>query len=79
MTKSTHPADLAGAEEARRAKRFVSTIFLGRGKFAKIEAETEELAWKAADRLRALHSNGRTPLVYAILDDGRQILISRKK
>jgi hypothetical protein len=73
--RKPHPADEANAEVAAAAVRFEIALFLGAGWYATDPAETIEDTRARADRLTALHPNGRRPLIYGITADGRSGLV----
>jgi hypothetical protein len=73
--KSLHPADAADRAAIPEATSFIASIFLGTGRFAKSETATIEAARATAEHFAAHYRNGRKPLVYAILPDGRQVLV----
>ena len=66
-----HPADVANANIVAAAVRFDIALFLGVGHYATDTAATLEEARAKADRLVALHPNGRRPLIYGVTADGR--------
>lgn len=78
MTKSRkpHPADIANDAIVANAVRFEIALFLGVGRYAKGSAATAAAARAEADRLSALHPNGRHPLIYAIDANGRSALVT---
>lgn len=73
--RKSHPADEANAKIVAAAVRFEIALFLGAGRYATDTAETIEDARTRADRLTALHPNGRRPLIYGITADGRSGLV----
>jgi hypothetical protein len=75
--KKSHPADMIDAKALSGATHFVASIFVGRGQYDKVQALTLEEARNAAHELVANHGSGRKALIYAVLADGRQILIPR--
>ena len=75
MAKKPHPADLADRAAIASATGFITSIFLGTGQYAKIEAETLALARRNAMLLEDQHRNGRKAMIYALLPEGRQVLV----
>jgi len=73
--RKPHPADAANANIIAEAVRFDIALFLGVGRYATDTAKTMEEALAKADRLVAMHPNGRRPLVYGITADGRSGLV----
>jgi hypothetical protein len=75
--KTIHPADAAQLALIPSAKGFVASLFIGTGRFAKREAETLKGARTEALRLAGVHGapGGRTPMIYAVLADDRQVLV----
>jgi hypothetical protein len=73
--RKPHPADEANAKIVAAAVRFEIALFLGTGRYATDAAETIEDARVRADRLTAMHPNGRRPLIYGITADGRSGLV----
>jgi len=71
-----HPADVANANIVAAAVRFDIALFLGVGRYATDTAATLEEACAKADRLVALHPNGRRPLIYGVTADGRSGLVT---
>jgi hypothetical protein len=69
--RKPHPADVANANIVAAAVRFELALFLGMGRYATDTAETIEEALAKADRLVAMHPNGRRPLIYGVTADGR--------
>jgi hypothetical protein len=74
-SKSLHPADAADRAAIPSATSFIASLFLGTGQFAKSEAKTIKAARAEAEHLAAYYRNGRKALVYAILPNGRQVLV----
>lgn len=74
--RKPHPADVANANMVAEAVRFDIALFLGVGRYATDTAKTMEEALAKADRLVALHPNGRRPLIYGITADGRSGLVT---
>ncbi len=70
-----HPADAENANIVAEAVRFDIALFLGVGRYATDTAKTMEEALAKADRLVAIHPNGRRPLIYGITADGRSGLV----
>jgi hypothetical protein len=71
-----HPADVANANIVAAAARFDVALFLGVGRYANDTATTLEEARAKADRLVAMHPNGRRPLIYGVTVDGRSGLVT---
>jgi hypothetical protein len=71
-----HLADVANANIVAGAVRFDIALFLGVGRYANDTAATLEEARAKADRLVALHPNGRRPLIYGVTADGRSGLVT---
>ncbi|HZT26508.1 MAG TPA: hypothetical protein VFA57_12450 [Pseudolabrys sp.] len=74
--RKPHPADVANANIVAAAVRFDIALFLGVGRYATDTAETLEEARAKADRLVAMHPNGRRPLIYGVTADGRSGLVT---
>jgi hypothetical protein len=74
--RKPHPADVANAKIIAAAVRFDIALFLGVGRYATDTAETVEEARAKADRLVAMHPNGRRPLIYGVTPDGRSGLVT---
>ena len=74
--RKPHPADVANANIVAAAVRFELALFLGMGRYATDTAETIEEALAKADRLVAMHPNGRRPLIYGVTADGRSGLVT---
>jgi hypothetical protein len=74
--RKPHPADVANANIVAAAVRFELALFLGMGRYATDTAETIEEARAKADRLVAMHPNGRRPLIYGVTADGRSGLVT---
>ena len=74
--RKPHPADVANANIVASAVRFDIALFLGVGRYATETAETLEEARAKADRLVAMHPNGRRPLIYGVTADGRSGLVT---
>jgi hypothetical protein len=74
--RKPHPADVANANIVAAAVRFELALFLGMGRYATDTAETIEEALAKADRLVAIHPNGRRPLIYGVSADGRSGLVT---
>lgn len=72
MTAQQHPADIPSAKHIARATGFVASIFLGTGKFDKIDGlKTIHEARKAVDQLRLRNPLcTRKPMVYATMPEG---------
>ena len=74
--RKPHPADVANANIVAAAVRFELALFLGMGRYATDTAETIQEALAKADRLIAMHPNGRRPLIYGVTADGRSGLVT---
>jgi hypothetical protein len=74
--RKPHPADVANANIVAAAVRFDIALFLGVGQYATGTATTLEEARAKADRLVAMHPNGRRPLIYGVTVDGRSGLVT---
>ena len=74
--RKPHPADVANANIVAAAVRFELALFLGMGRYATDTADTIEEALAKADRLVAMHPNGRRPLIYGVTPDGRSGLVT---
>ena len=74
MQTQIHPADVPSAAHIARAVGFTASLFLGAGKFDKIEdLKTIDEARKAVDDLRLRNPLcTRKPMVYAALPEGKQ-------
>jgi hypothetical protein len=75
MHKNSHEADAAMLSELPRATSFVTSIFLGRGQYARHESGSLAAARTVGDQMAAHYHNGRKALVYAQLPSGRQFLV----
>jgi hypothetical protein len=75
MKPDSHAADAAMLSELPNATSFVTSIFLGRGEYAKHESAALADARNVADQMAAYYRNGRKALVYAQLPSGRQFLV----
>ena len=75
-SRKPHPADVANANIIAQAVRFDIALFLGVGRYATDTADTIETALAKADRLVAMHPNGRRPLIYGVTADGRSGLVT---
>lgn len=73
MTTQQHPADVPSSAHIARATSFIASLFLGVGKFDKIEdLKTIEEARKAVEDLRLRNPlSTRKPMVYAVLPEGK--------
>jgi hypothetical protein len=71
----THPADLAERALIRDAIGFTASIFIGVGQFEKANAATLIEARQHAAAFSERIKNGRKPMIYAGLADGRQIFV----
>jgi hypothetical protein len=76
MARKLHPADAANAAIIANAVRFDLALFLGVGRYARASAHTLADARAEAQRLAALHPNGRRALIYAIDVSGRSALVT---
>lgn len=65
----------AEIEAVRTAEGFITTLFIGRGEFSKHPTATIAEAREVGRQMVAHYDNGRRPMVYAQLRDGRQILV----
>ena len=74
--RKPHPADVANANIVATAVRFELALFLGMGRYATDTAATIEEALAKANRLVAVHPNGRRPLIYGVTADGRSGLVT---
>lgn len=74
--RKIHPADEVNAKIVAAAVRFEIALFIGAGRYATDTAETIEDARVKADKLTAVHPNGRRPLIYGITADGRSGLVT---
>lgn len=74
MQTQIHPADVPSAAHIARAIGFTASLFLGAGKFDKIEGLSSiDEARKAVDELRLRNPMcTRRPMVYAALPEGKQ-------
>ena len=73
--KNSHEADAAMLSELPLATGFVTSIFLGRGEYARHESATLFDARNVATQMEAHYRNGRKALVYSVLPNGRQFLV----
>ncbi len=74
--KKTHQADKHDRAAIAEAVRFVASIFIGTGRYAKRETASLSEARVAALELEdTFGGNHRKPLVYAILPAGNQVLV----
>jgi len=73
--KNSHDADAAMLSELPNATSFVTSIFLGRGEYARHESADLVAARTIAGQMAAHYQNGRKALVYAQLPSGRQFLV----
>jgi hypothetical protein len=71
----THPADLAERALIRDAIGFTASMFIGAGQFEKANAATLSQARQHAAAFSERIKNGRKPMIYAGLADGRQIFV----
>ena len=67
-------ADLS-PDRAAIATGFITSIFIGTGRYDKIAAPTLAIAREEAAKLEAWCQNGRKAMVYAILPGGQQVLV----
>ena len=74
--RKPHPADVANTSIVAQAVRFDIALFLGVGRYATDTAGTLEEALAKAERLVAVHPNGRRPLIYGVTADGRSGLVT---
>lgn len=73
--QSGHEADAAMLSEIPNASEFVTSIFLGRGEYAKHSSPTVQDARAIGAQMEEYYRNGRKSLVYAVLPNGRQFLV----
>jgi hypothetical protein len=73
--KTKHEADDAMLSQIADATTFVTSIFVGRGEYAKHESSDLPTARLVGDLMEKHYSNGRKALVYAQLPSGRQFLV----
>lgn len=71
----TNHADAAMLSELPNATHFVTSIFVGRGEYAKHESADLAAARAVGNQMAAHYRNGRKALVYAQLPNGRQFLV----
>lgn len=71
----TNPADAAMLSELPNATHFVTSIFVGRGEYAKHDSADLVTARAIGNQMAAHYRNGRKALVYAQLASGRQFLV----
>jgi phosphoribosylformylglycinamidine (FGAM) synthase-like amidotransferase family enzyme len=71
----THPADLAERALIRDATGFTASIFIGAGQFERANAAALREARQHAATFSERIKNGRKPMIYAGLADGRQIFV----
>jgi len=76
MARRPHPADIRDQGVIASAVRFDVALFLGAGRYASGSAPTLPEARREAERIAALHPNGRRPLIYAIDRNGRSALVT---
>jgi hypothetical protein len=76
MARKPHPVDIRDKDVIAHAARFDVALFLGVGRYASGSARTLPEARREADRIAALHPNGRRPLIYAIDPNGRSALVT---
>jgi hypothetical protein len=76
-TKTPHPADTADLALIPTATKFIVSLFLGTGRYDKREKPTLKEAREEALKMAGVHGwpGGRKPLIYAVLPDGRDILV----
>jgi hypothetical protein len=58
-----------------RADHFITSLFLGRGKFEKHRLENLDHARRAGTWLQDKHKNGRLAMVYVITTEGRSVFV----
>ena len=75
VATSRHEADAAMLSEIPNASEFVTSIFLGRGEYAKHSSGNIADARAIGAEMEAHYRNGRKALVYAVLPNGRQFLV----
>lgn len=78
--KKQHPADIAAEavmiSAIREASGFIASIFVGVGKYEKIEGRTVAEAICKGDNFVALNRINARPMIYAIAYDGRSTLLT---
>lgn len=75
VPQNRHEADSAMLSQIADASEFVTSIFLGRGEYAKHSSATIDAAREIGAQMEEYYRNGRKALVYAILPNGRQFLV----
>lgn len=70
-----HPVDIRDAAEIAQAVYFVSTLFVGVGRFEKAIHETLAEARVTAKAMESHYKNGRKAMVYGILANGKSVLV----
>jgi hypothetical protein len=76
MARQPHPADIRDQGVIASAVRFDVALFLGVGRYATGSARTLSDARREAQRIAALHPNGRRPMIYAVDANGRSALVT---
>lgn len=77
MPKKQHPADARNDEIIDTAVFFISSLFLGRGQYAKAEAKTIAAATAEAERLERENPGSQRALIYAFDAQGRSAICMR--
>jgi hypothetical protein len=75
MKPDSHAADAAMLSELPQATSFVTSIFVGRGEYAKHESADLPTARLVGTLMAKHYRNGRKAMVYAQLPSGRQFLV----
>ena len=76
--KKPHPADTQDNALIPTAAKFITSLFVNGG-YSKLDAKTLNEARDNIEKLRKSHPKAtRKPLVYAVLPDGREILVAAK-
>lgn len=70
-----HPADQDDLQAIPQASYFIASIFLGRGEFDKSEQSDLQSARAIASKMETHYRNGRGGMVYAVLPNGRSVLV----
>lgn len=70
-----HPVDIRDAAEIAQAVYFVSTLFVGVGRFEKADHKTLAEARVTAKAMESHYKNGRKAMVYGILANGKSALV----
>lgn len=75
MKSSMHPADFGDAERAASAVYYVTSIFIGTGRFDRAEHGTLAEARVTAQAMEAHYRNGRRALIYGVMPCGASVLV----